>query len=113
CLNVSIAHNKTAAPTSLSAGFLRRSAILARTIGQAVPEPDFNCLTVRSRLQHHVCLGDSIDDRACIDLLRAPRVAVSVETGEAIKHRFLCGMSGDGSEHAFCIQAALTRSYAS
>src|SRR5438045_2601320 len=73
---------------------LCRSAILARTIGQAVPEPDFNCLMVRSRLQHHVCLGDSIDERACIDLLRARRVVVSVETGEPIKHRFLCGTWG-------------------
>src|SRR5437762_12816032 len=54
---------------------------------------------VRSRLQHHVCLGDSIDERACIDLLRARRVVVSVETGEAIKHCFLCGISGDGKGH--------------
>src|SRR5437868_12871343 len=54
---------------------------------------------VRSRLQHHVRLGDSIDERACIDLLRARRVVVSVETGEAIKHCFLCGISGDGKGH--------------
>src|SRR5436190_21322276 len=95
------------------AGFLRRSAILVRTIGQAVPEPDFNCLMVRSRLQHHVCLDDSIDERACIDLLRARRVVVNVETGEPIKHCFLCGISGDGREHGFPIQAAFTRMCAS
>src|SRR5438874_9305926 len=88
------------APTSrLSAGSLRRSAILARTIGQTVPEPDFNCLMVRSRLQHHVRLRDSIDERACIDLLRAHRVVVSVETGEPVEHFFLSGISRDGKGH--------------
>src|SRR5205814_9717636 len=87
------------APPPLSAGFLRRSAVLARTTGQAVLWPDFNGLMVRSRLQHHVCLGDSIDERACIDLLRAHRVVVSVETGEPVEHFFLSGISRDGKGH--------------
>src|SRR5207237_119883 len=62
---------------------------------------------VRSRLQHHVCLGDSIDERACIDLLRAHRVVVSIETGEAIQHCFLCGIFG-GSESVASLSRLLS-----
>ena len=36
---------------------LRRGAILARTIGKAVAEPNFDCLMVWSGFQHHMRLG--------------------------------------------------------
>ena len=40
---------------------------------------------MRPRLQHHVSLGDGVDQRAGLDLVRAPRLVVSVETGEAVE----------------------------
>jgi hypothetical protein len=54
-------------------------------------------------------LGDGIDQRAGLDLLRAHRVVVSIETGKTVKHCFLCGVSRAEVKHGFPVQAAFDR----